>query len=672
MIKSLYKNSLVLILVLLCCTLPKANAQYSHDTTGITALLKTGELAEQTSPDSAALIYKSALTESENIYYINGVKNSIHHLYTLCTDKGLFDTLINALQNALVVCSKSKQLLPVLPNIYNDMGNLYKLQSKYELAMNYYLRAIALIEHTPSTNIAASVYNNLGAILMTFERDSEALYYLNKAEQEAKRTDNYSVLGFAWTNKGVIYMYQKDWKQSEYYFQSAIMLTSKYKLIPVERFALVSMGDMYTERNMPNEALAYLKQALSLTGDVNPYYQNLALRNIGLAYFQLSDYEKAKHYLLDALDVAKKYNLVKGVADTHQLLSDIYSKQGDYKEAYDHLQSSFTLERDIQSKDVRQNLNQLEVKYRSAQKDKEILENRLQISQQENHLRKKNVWIGGISAASLLLIVLFVSWYRINTHKQQGQKKQIHILEQQQEILEREKEISQQEQDIAQLNAMMQGEEKERTRIARELHDGIVSQLLAAKLNVNMLRNRQDGSIDPEELESVLCQLDDATKDLRKTAHNLIPDILLQEGLATAVLVFCEKIEKSIGLEINFQSYGTTPRFESYVELTIYRMVQELLQNVIKHAKATLALVQLSYGNNLLSLTIEDNGIGFVLDQAIKNGTGLNNIISRVRTLNGRIDIVSNIDAGTTIDLEFNLKPIENNTEYAYKNSYSR
>lgn len=646
MIKYYLKPVLYCPLFLLCFLfLPVANAQYHHDTANIMSLIKAGEHVDQASPDSAARLYRLALKQSEEVYFTDGITSSIHDLYESYTNRGLNDSLMNILQNALMVCNRSMQLTPALPILYNDIGNLYKLQSKYELAMNYYLKAITLIERIPSkkvSEVGAYAYNNLGVVLMAFERDSEALYYLNKAELDATKDNNYRALGFAWTNKGVIYSYHSNWEKSKYYLQLAIALARKYRLISAERFALVSMSGTYSAQGMPHEAINYSQQALSLKGDVNPYYQYLALKNIGESYFQLQDYKIAKHYLLDALDIAKKDNLVKSVADTHRMLAEIYSKEGLYKDAYEHIQASFALERNIQNEDITQNLNQLEIKYRTAQKDKEILSNRLQISQQENYLKKKNIWIGGISAALLLLITLFISWYRINKHKQHTQLKEIELLKQQQKI--------------AQLVALMEGEEKERIRIAQELHDGIVVQFSAAKMGLRALPNHYSELSNSKAFHDVLKQFDDATRDLRTTAHNLMPDVLLEEGLTDAVYYFCKTLQDSTKLAISFQIFGQIPRFASDFELSLYRIIQELVHNIIKHAHADRALVQLNYQDGLLSITVEDNGIG-ILDKTIrdKKGIGLKNIYSRVATLNGHIDLRSTPKTGTTLYLEFEI-----------------
>lgn len=648
------------LLLLTCFLIQAANAQPQYDTTDVISILKNGERIEQMQPDSAAYVYKQGLEKSEDIYYIDGIIASTQHLYKLYMGKGHYDSLMNMFQESLIVCNRSKQLAPAIPIIYNGIGNLYKAQGKYEIAMSYYVKAISLIERHPYKNIsAASAYNNLGSVLMTFERDDEALYYLTKAEQEAEKTNNYPVLAFAWTNKGVIYMYRKAWEQSKYYLQLAIMLTKKYNIVPAERFALVSLGEMYVSMKAPDKAINYSQQTLSLKGDIDPYYQYLAFRNLGIAYFQLHDNNKSKRYLLGALSISQKYDLVKGVADMHHVLADIYSQEGLYKEAYEHTQASAALEGDIQSENVRQNLNQLEVKYRTVEKDKDIFQKQLLISRQENYLKKKNIWIGGISAASLLLITLFVSLYRINVHKQQGQKRQIHILQQQKEILEGQKEISKQVLEIEQLKAMMEGEEKERARIARELHDGIGGMLASVNINLNTIAEEYPASAQTQKLHRVMSMLQATSSEVRKTAHNLLPDVLMRNNLKEALLSYCENINSGNRLKIDVIVHGELEQLSKATELTLYRIIQELVQNIVKHAQATYGAIQIFLHEEKLQITIEDNGIGFDVNEK-NGGYGLQNLRFRVQALQGSISIMSAKGRSTTIHLAFDLEKLKN------------
>jgi len=199
----------------------------------------------------------------------------------------------------------------------------------------------------------------------------------------------------------------------------------------------------------------------------------------------------------------------------------------------------------------------------------------------------------------------------------------------------------------------MQGEEKERTRIARDLHDEVASMLAAAKMHMNSLVLQAQEIIQHKGYHQVVDLLDEASVSVRKTAHNLMPEVLMQHGLDKALRRFCTNISNDKLLVIQYDSWGDFKRFVPNFELSVYRVVQELLNNIIKHAQASETLVQLSCQDQVLSITIEDNGIGFAPENLSKTGTGMSSIKSRVHALQGKIDILSEMGKGASIYLEF-------------------
>lgn len=212
----------------------------------------------------------------------------------------------------------------------------------------------------------------------------------------------------------------------------------------------------------------------------------------------------------------------------------------------------------------------------------------------------------------------------------------------------------QQKMEIERLNATIDGEEKERTRIARELHDGIGALLTGAKMNFEMVKKNSQYEHHPDFIEG-LKLLEETASGLRETAHNIMPEILMQEGLSDAVKSFCERMTGKGGTVISFQTLGTTGKLDAAFNLPVYRIVQELIHNIRKHAGAATALVQMNFHEDGgLDITIEDDGVG-VETARLKNsnGMGLKNINERVKQLGGRIDINSIIGKGTSVYLEF-------------------
>lgn len=224
-------------------------------------------------------------------------------------------------------------------------------------------------------------------------------------------------------------------------------------------------------------------------------------------------------------------------------------------------------------------------------------------------------------------------------HKQKLQQEKINSFDQQMEI--------------TRLNATINGEERERIRIAQELHDGIGGLLAISTINFEQVKN--DLYLENEgNFSEGLKLLKEASVELRKTAHNIMPEILLQKGLVEAVKYFCERMAGNNSINISFQTVGTIKKFNKEFELLLYRITQELLHNILKHSKATEALVQICFHEEGLDLTVEDNGIGMPAERrSFSSGMGLQSIQDRIKAINGHMEIKSEPGHGTGIYIEF-------------------
>ncbi len=181
--------------------------------------------------------------------------------------------------------------------------------------------------------------------------------------------------------------------------------------------------------------------------------------------------------------------------------------------------------------------------------------------------------------------------------------------------------------------------------------------LSAARLYIGTLGKQLQVLPEIPAYRDTLSLLDDASAEIRETAHNLMPKILHNEGLNNAVDAFCKKFNRHTQLVVNFQSYGTPARYNRYFELLVYRTVQELINNSVKHAEASEIIVQLSFDNDLFSLTVEDNGKGFDLNNiSSQQGLGISDLRQRMQAFNGNTDIQSSHE-GTVVYIAFDLSP---------------
>lgn len=593
----------------------------------------TGQLVQANRPDSAYPLLNRLLLLSRAVNNTHGITSAYTTLGICYTVQGLYPQANRVFREALKTSDERN-----LGRLYSNMALPYYYQGKYDSAALYWYQAIE--EHLqPDLRTLAGSYANLADIMIKFEKYDMALQYLNYAEQVSRKSEVPIPMlqAHILMNRGNIYEKTGNVPLARKYYLEALQLGRQSGYAIMEQEASVNLGKLALRDDNPREALVYLQSALSMGDDQTPYHSIVQpYLHMGRAYTRLHQYAQAEDMLQKALEKADRHNMGDHLHEIHEALAHLYAETGRFPEAYAHHRLFHEHYELLTGNRKDQALNQLEIRYRIAEKNKEI-------AQRDSRIKEKNIWILGISSGALLLtatLALVWSLYRNNRHKQ-------YLLAEKLTNLQREHEIKQ-------LKAMMEGEERERVRIAQDLHDGIVVQFAAAKMNLSSLPVQHTGLQDSPEFHGVLRQLESATRELRETAHNLLPDILLQEGIPDAVFYFCKSMEQHSGLKIRFQIYGQVPRFDPDFELSVYRIVQELVHNMIKHARATRALVQINYQDDLLSITVEDNGRG-IPENALEQGKGigLKNIRNRVAAMKGLLDIVSTPETGTICYLEF-------------------
>ena len=303
-----------------------------------------------------------------------------------------------------------------------------------------------------------------------------------------------------------------------------------------------------------------------------------------------------------------------------------YKRLEDYKNAYDYASKYYRKHiLRINSKNFTE-ISDIQHQFEQEKKDREIAKKSI-----------LNKILIGTAAALLLIGVL---GYRNFMSRQKIQQQKITELEKDKQLLA--------------IDAMLKGQEEERSRIAKDLHDGLGGMLSGVKLSfVNMKENMVMDAESVSSFENSIMQLDNTIAELRKVAHNLMPEALVKFGLKNAILDFCNSMQLASKTKIIFEQMGTERQLSNTADLYIYRIVQELINNAIKHAAPNQILVQLTKTTDKILLTVEDDGKGFnkELLQSAK-GIGMKNIQQRVDYFKGKIDIASQPGEGTSVNIE--------------------
>ena len=378
-------------------------------------------------------------------------------------------------------------------------------------------------------------------------------------------------------------------------------------------------------------------------------YLKEVLRDYVDLHLQWGNYQKAKHYLTLYTEEAKKYS----GARNQLLVLDAWAryeiKTQDYEQAVTYLQKYVATKDSLENAITERQLNELEIAYQTEQKEREILILERQNYQAGLALEKEQFRSYLHVFIFSFMLVLLVSGGCILFRKKQHEAEK---REQERKIQVQELQHQQQTQV---LSALIEGQEKERQRLASDLHDGLAGRL--SGISFNLATFTQEAHRKPEacDMRNILAHMNSALAELRCIARNLTPKTLSEKGLQVALEDYCSSL-KGIGSNIVLQFYDTEETLEEQVNLTLYRIIQELIHNAVKYAQASEILVQYIREDHAINITVEDDGVGFDLHRLPSGSSmGLTNVRTRVNYLNGNIEIQSFPGRGTTVWIQVSV-----------------
>lgn len=586
--------------------------------------------------------------------------------------------------------SKANAYLSALALYYEGEYEVNKNNGKAIVALQSAEKALSIFASKEAYLFRASAWYD-GAILQRGEKGDSYLIdvVLNKAIPLAQKSGDDEKLAHYYSQLAVLFMYNAQFDKAEIYNNKAIaVLERKYPGSSVLLLTYLAAASNYCYANKNKEARNVLDKAHALLKPYPEslnypyYYYNEALYLIGISQF-----EKALVIADKGIPLAKKYNqnqllqqllfrkyetfsrlkkyaqakeLLLGLLKEGTLRADINNRRmlydqlaqtnanmGLMAEAYKWATMYNKTSDSLANSKLKESISALEIKFRTAENQKKI--GALNAANEKAKLQAKNEYLIRwllIGIVLVLLVAVIVGWFFYRNSKKLALQKELIY---RQEL----KDVAQQEQiKIAQ--AVLNGQEEERNRVARDLHDGLGGMLANVKLNLSDLAS--DVPNNGKNLTLVVDQLDGSIKELRRIAHNMVPEMLLKLGLETSLKDLCESVPRET-LAIDFQYLGVNNNLPVPEQIAIYRIVQELLTNVVKHAQAKNVLLQCTQNETLFLITIEDDGKGFDSDRLIaKQGMGLFNIKNRVDYLKGKLEVLSAKNKkGTIINIELNV-----------------
>ncbi len=568
------------------------------------------------------------------------------------TNLALYDSAMTYLNEAEILASEMTDTLVML-HALNGKSLVAKYQANHSQAVEYLIKAAHIIERTTTQSfidLLPHIYGNLGQNLIAEKQYESGIAYLKRALLIKKYPDEKRISTLHYLELCNAYLELNKSAIAKLHLDTAVQLNSEMHNYVLANLVANTEGVYYNKVGNPAAALnAYLRSYQWADSSRNEYLKALPASNIAELYLLLNKLRDAEKYATTGSEIAKKFKNYAVLISSYRVLKQVFLQQKEYQRAIQYAELELTYKDSASTKEAQKTILNLEARYQNVKKEKEIASLTLINAEKELQVTKRNRFLlmGGIAAGTLLLTTSLL--YRNNRQKRLLAEKDKLLKDEQIKFLERQ-------QQVVSLQSMINGQETERTRIAKDLHDGLGGLFSTIKMHYSTLQNDTPQLTGNPLYKKTQELISNASEELRRVAHNMMPEVLLKVGLPEALRDMSNNISSGKILSVSFQSYGMEQRLSPATEIMLYRIVQELMNNIIKHSSATTALIQFNRNSNRLSLTIEDNGNGFdTAEAAQKQSMGITTIRNRVEYLNGELSIDSQKNIGTTVMIDILL-----------------
>ncbi len=535
--------------------------------------------------------------------------------------RGDFMDAIKLFKQDLVIHQQMNNLKEMAQD-YNDIGACFSELFQTDSTIIYYIKMAETYEKLNDFNGTASAYANIGNLYADQKAFDKAFEFLEKALKIRLEHGEEKKTMFTYNNLATAHGMAGDIDKAIAYAHKGIAVALKYKNQFVAGVIEGGMGHLLNKKGRYQESVKYCERSIKYLTDakrktnlVFPYV------NIATAYNGLNKPQKALEYAQTGYAIMLETKQIDPLGEYYENLSLAYEKMGNNKEALFWLKKNIALKDSIFKAENVKNVADIDTKYQTQRKEAQIALQNLEISEQKAQNFRQRTWLIALIISLLALTAFAYLYYNRYRLKQKT------ILD---AAVIREQQLG--------LNAVIEAQEAERKRISKDLHDGIAQELVALKLGFNRLQNKIE-KIAPDEainIEQLTNQLNDSCNEVRTMAHVMMPPSLETSGLVSALEMLLRNSLQHSNVQSEFDHFDLPERLNDKTEVGLYRIAQELLNNILKHAQASKVILQLYKAGNQLIMRIEDNGKGFDFEAAKnKSSMGLLNILSRVNNLGG-------------------------------------
>ncbi|WP_298899484.1 tetratricopeptide repeat protein [uncultured Psychroserpens sp.] len=559
---------------------------------------------------------------------------------------GRFQFFTAQLDSAVYYFETTKKLLQKLKDdkrvavVNISLGAIQLRQGDYNKTITTLTESASFFEKANDSLNAAKCYSNIATAFAELELFPKAIEYSEKALQVFENLNQVQFRLITLPNLATQYYKNGDTLKAIDYNAKAEQLATTLGDKRSLSIIYNNLGDLYLNKDS-EKAKQYLEKTLQLKNELNLKSGiEVAQSNLGYIYLKNRDFKTAITYFTKAEQNIKGKQLV----TVYNNLREAHKGLGQMNKALEYAEKLNRLNDSILNSESQKNFMEVQTKYETEKKEKAILQ--LQTDNLEANYKRKqnrNLLIAALSALVLTLLLIYFL--------QKNAKRKRIIMEQNLTIQEQDFNQLLKSQELEGIDAIIDAQELERSKMAADLHDNLGSKVATLKLYLESYDDKEDFSGFYDKLKKLM---NDTYNEIRNISKNKNFGAQIDKGLIPSTKVIAKQISDSKKIDINVVNIDVNKRIENTLEIQTFRIIQELLTNIIKHAKATEATIQFSEQDNILTIMVEDNGKGFNLKTS-KAGIGLTNIEQRIEKIEGELVIDTSLGNGTTVILNIPL-----------------
>ena len=593
------------------------------------------------SPEKAKRFGEEALCMANEYGYNKGIAQSYNDLGILLIDEAKYVQAIEYFEHALKIREKLHDSAGMAA-LFNKMGIVYQKQGKLGESLSKQLLALAIYESTNNRAYQAICINNIAIIHQNLGDLEQSLDYHQQAlNLRVELADNKGE-GTSYLNMANVFLKLSDTVSAIDYYDKALSIFQHFNDDEAYSAALNNLGKVYLAQKQYAIALPYLEKAMNLrlkAEDKKALSSTYA--KLGEAYLGINKMVLSKEMLIESLALANEVGVVEEEMETVGLLADLYSKTDRYDSAYFYGKAYRALRDSVYTHRLDQQIVEVQARYDTQRQksENELLVRMNQLYESQLTQRKTEIWL------LIFVLISFTGAGIFFYYRYRQRQRDLHT----QALLKLNEK---------RMQAVIDAQESERRRIARDLHDGVGQKLSGIRLQWESMKMQVENPVREERFVFMSKLLDETVQEVRNISHQMMPKELEQFGLIPAIEQTLLKSFEFSDLVYEFEHHGMEERVPQVIELALFRILQELISNIIKHSQATQVTIQLINNKRNLVMVVEDDGVGVAyspVKPSGKAGIGMMNVESRVEAIKGHLYIESENGKGMAITIRIPL-----------------